>query len=227
MGLMAALPVSFVGIFVAALLGIDSETFIDLWELYLMVALASLVLGAVLWPFDMIVRANRESAEEREKEQLLDRVRTFRSEHEGLRRELAPTLEQLHDLANYGQDLVSDLRSWTPVWIDDEHRTWARQKAAEINATLDHLQVVRASDGTGKGSSEDLRVLSMLRAEGLINEEEFAAFTARFRSSDRMRVREVLDGIEQLQRLRSSGGLSPSNYSDAVWGLLDKLNRRT
>lgn len=193
-------------------------------------SIASLLLGAILYPLDWIITARRRAAEKSHEDEelssLVDRVESFESEHEDLRRQLSPTSEQLHHLINDGQDLISDLRSWDPIWFEDS-RTWAQKMVREINRTLDHLQVVRASDGTGNGNSEDLRALSALRAEGLIDEEEFAAFTARFRSSEKMRVREILDGIEQLQRLHSSGGLSQGNYADAIWGLLDKLDRRT
>jgi hypothetical protein len=72
----------------------------------------------------------------------------------------------------------------------------------------------------------EIEKLASLRQQGMISAHEFDAFSDRFRVSTGQKARDIIMAISQLHEEHQRGALSEGNYHAALWGLLDKLDRR-
>ena len=77
------------------------------------------------------------------------------------------------------------------------------------------------------GIGEEIERLAHLRQQGIISDREFAAFSERFTVSSTEKARGILETISSLHEKRKKGALTDGNYRDALWSLLDKLDRKT
>lgn len=97
---------------------------------------------------------------------------------------------------------------------------------ARAHASMNQQAYVSMSHHTsGSGDPEHIRELARLRAEGVISQDEFAAFTVRFQRSPVSKAMEIVQSIQALNSQQIKGAMSQSNYRSSVWALMDSLDR--
>ncbi len=99
--------------------------------------------------------------------------------------------------------------------IEDDMRVY---ELARAHASMQHSMV-------NDGQSRQLSDLARLRSEGMISQDEFAAFTARFTKSGALKALEVIHAIEALHRQKTAGAMSEGNYHASLWSLMDRIDR--
>ena len=81
--------------------------------------------------------------------------------------------------------------------------------------------------GSRESQSGIISELARLRLEGLVSDEEFDAFTERFRRSTGARAREIIEAIEKLHKQHKAGAMTEGNYRASLWTLMDRLDSET
>ena len=74
---------------------------------------------------------------------------------------------------------------------------------------------------------DELQKLVNLRTSGAISQKEFDAFSERFKLSTGEKAQNIVDAISALYAQYSAGAMAKGNYDDALWSLLDKMERKT
>jgi hypothetical protein len=72
----------------------------------------------------------------------------------------------------------------------------------------------------------EIAILAELRKDGTISDEEFKDFTERFKLSSGEKAKDLIGAISKLHKEYEKGAMPQGNYHDAVWGLLDKIERK-
>jgi len=112
--------------------------------------------------------------------------------------------------------------------------TWNMNKKAgaeveslkrEVNEIVAGLTRLRGGQRTSIG--EEIQKLAQLRQDGAISESEFRAFSEQFRISGGEKADAIMSTIAELNGQRCRGAMSDGEYREALWGLLDKLDRGT
>ena len=112
--------------------------------------------------------------------------------------------------------------------------TWNTNKKAgveveglkrEVNEIVAGLTRLRGGQRTSIG--EEIQILAQLRQDGAISESEFRAFSEQFKISGGEKADAIMSTIAELNRQRCRGAMSDGEYREALWGLLDKLDRGT
>lgn len=91
-------------------------------------------------------------------------------------------------------------------------------------AKLDHAWMISVGASTTP-RPPSVGDLSVLRQQGLISEDEFIAFSRRFRKSSGEEAEEIIRAINSLFEQHKKGAMSEGNYHAGLWALLDKLDR--
>ena len=94
-----------------------------------------------------------------------------------------------------------------------------RNKVKQM-ASLVHM---RASPPIPAG--DEIQKLAFLREQGMISEDEFRAFSERFKLSKAEKVIGFIQAIKDLHSQYRGGAMTEGNYHAALWSLLDKLDR--
>lgn len=74
---------------------------------------------------------------------------------------------------------------------------------------------------------DELQKLVNLRTSGAISQKEFDAFSERFKLSTGEKAKNIVEAISALYAQYNAGAMAKGNYDDALWSLLDKMERKT
>jgi hypothetical protein len=97
----------------------------------------------------------------------------------------------------------------------------------EIEKMSNQITMVLAIQSPLVSLGDDIDKLATLRKNGMISEDEFQAFSERFKLSTGQKAQEIITAISELYEQRLHGAMSEGNYHAALWSLLDKLDRKT
>ena len=80
------------------------------------------------------------------------------------------------------------------------------------------------TSGTSEG--EDVDRLAVLRQKGIISETEFQAFSERYKIPTGKKAIGLIKAISELNEQYQKGAMTQGNFNEAMWSLLDKLDRK-
>lgn len=79
----------------------------------------------------------------------------------------------------------------------------------------------------GAQHTSEIERLAALRNANVITHAEFDAFSEKFKVSSTAKIRDMIAAIDELAAAYKSGAMGEGNYHEALWSLLDKLERIT
>lgn len=100
---------------------------------------------------------------------------------------------------------------------------WRRR----VELDLSNYGSARAHSKMPTQQSPSLERLIELRAEDMISQDEFSAFSECFKKTPGEKAQAIIAAIEMLSEQHKSGAMSDGNYHSGLWSLLDKLDRQT
>jgi hypothetical protein len=88
------------------------------------------------------------------------------------------------------------------------------------------MPVEQVASGASESISKEIERLAILRQQRMISDGEFNAFSERFRMSTGEKAQGIIGAITDLHGQFQRGAMTEGNYRSALWGLLDKLDRK-
>lgn len=131
------------------------------------------------------------------------------------------------DIFSDGEFLIGLFAAESKKAILDSTKKRLINNANYVADTLKTLESARltatavASESVGKHIQE----LSRLRSSGDITEEEFVAFSERFKMTSGERAKLMVDSIKNLNQQYKEGFMEHGNYHETLWTLMDRLDR--
>ena len=121
-------------------------------------------------------------------------------------------------------DEVSDLMLEKPFVNDKNDIPRIKDEISKMSHQISMLSAVSAPRVS---LGDEIDKLASLRQNGLITDIEFKAFSERFGLSTGEKANSIINAISKLSEQHKQGAMAEGNYHAALWGLLDKLDRRT
>lgn len=96
-----------------------------------------------------------------------------------------------------------------------------------LRHSFDHMSLLVLSRRrrAGESPSQEVERLARLRRAGAISDDEFRAFSERFRLTAGKKAMDVVEAISELYAQYQRGAMSEGNYHSGLWAMLDKLDQ--
>lgn len=131
---------------------------------------------------------------------------------------------EFYEIVERSDSIIEKLRKYTYYKYKD---MLVLADNLESYIPLAKININVMSQKSSISESDEIQKLALLRSEGMISDHEFQAFSERFTLATGEKAKSVIDAISGLYDQHKRGAMSEGNYHAALWGLMDKLDRKT